>query len=206
MISDLTFTEIKNSFLAISGLSSLTHVDEFFLQGSINLSVKKAYNSSVLWPRYLVIGEQRTISTNPAYTVPFTQASKNDIGEFIKIHRDEPYVLISSLEYNFIVSSSGAKLLNFNSPATSVYVTYKKNLVTNYTPDSTDIPSEFRDYIIYSALADFYTGDGQNEKAIFALQMANDNLAIELTKLEAQSNNNIITRRISTHGTKQSRN
>ena len=205
MIKDLTFTEIKNSFLAISGLASLTHVDEFFLQGSVNLSVNKAYDMSVAWPRYLVIGEARTVSASPASTIPFTQASKENIGEFIKIHRTEPYLANSCIEYDFIISSAGARVLNIVQPSTTAYVTYKKELVTNFTPDSIDIPAEFKDYIIYSALSDFYTGDGQTEKAAYATQLATDNISVQLTKAEAQRNNNLVTRRISTHLSRQSR-
>ena len=205
MIKDLTFTEIKNSFLAISGLASLTHVDEFFLQGSINLAVNKAYDMSITWPRYLVIGEERTVSTSPASTIPFTQASKQNISEFIKIHRTEPYLTNSCVEYDFIISSAGARVLNIIQPSTTAYVTYKKELVANFTPDSTDIPAEFKDYIIYSALSDFYTGDGQTEKAAYATQLANDNISLQLMKAEAQRNNNLVTRRISTHLSRQSR-
>jgi hypothetical protein len=205
MISNTTFTDIKNSFLAISGIASFTPTDEFFLQGSVNLSVKKAYDLSPLWPRYLVVGEARTIDSDQI--IAYTQASKNDIGEFIRIHRTEPFKNYSAAEYEFFVDSYGAHIQNiFNTSDVTAYVTYKKNLIVNYTPDSTDIPSEFRDYIIYSALADFYTGDGQNDKAMLANQMANDNLAIQLNKVEIQRNSNIISRRISTHVSRQNRN
>jgi hypothetical protein len=195
MLNDVTFTEIKNSFAAIAGLASFTPTDEFFLQGSVNLAVKKAYDKSILWPRYLVIGEERNVLTSPANTIAFTQASKNDIGEFIKIYQSEPFVLRSPREYEFVVSSAGAKIVDFQpSSATTAYVTYKKNLVTNYTPDSTDIPS------------DFYTGDGQNDKAVYAMQIANDNLDLQLSKLENKRNNQIFSCRISTHNSRQSRN
>jgi hypothetical protein len=207
MLNDVTFTEIKNSFAAIAGLASFTPTDEFFLQGSVNLAVKKAYDKSILWPRYLVIGEERNVLTSPANTIAFTQASKNDIGEFIKIYQSEPFVLRSPREYEFVVSSAGAKIVDFQpSSATTAYVTYKKNLVTNYTPDSTDIPSEFRDFIIYSALSDFYMGDGQNDKAVYAMQIANDNLDLQLSRLENKRNNQIFSCRISTHNSRQSRN
>lgn len=205
MINDTTFTDIKNSFLAISGIASLTPTDEFFLQGSVNLAVKRAYDLSQLWPRYLIVGEARTIGSDQI--IAYTQASKNDIGEFIRIHRTQPFRNYSAVEYEFFVDSYGAHIENiFNTSDVTAYVTYKKNLVANYTPDSTDIPSEFREYIIYSALADFYTGDGQNDKAVLATQMANDNLAIQLNKAEIQSNSNIISRRISTHLSRQRRN
>jgi hypothetical protein len=48
--------------------------------------------------------------------------------------------------------------------------------------------------------------DGQLDKAIAEEQNANSYLALQLNKAETQRNNNIITRRISTHNSKQSRN
>lgn len=205
MQSDVTFLEVKNAFQSIAGLESLTAADEFFLQSSTNRAATRAYNESDAWPRYLVIGEERTISSSPAQTIPYAEGGKDTIGEFLRIHRTKPFLRNSALEFDFYVDSTGAHILNLTTAdANSAFVTYKKQFSPSYTPDSTDIPGEFLDYIIYTALSDFYTGDGQNEKAIIASQQADLMLNKELARLDKQANNNTLNR-FSTHTSRQAR-
>jgi len=206
MPSDVTFTDVKNAFQAIAGLETLTSADEFFLQSSTNRAAVRAYNESDAWPRYLVIGEERAISSSPAQTIPYAEGGKDTIGEFLRIHRTEPFLRNSALEFEFYVDSTGAHILNLTTAdALSAFVTYKKQFNPSYTPDSTDIPGEFVDYIIYTALADFYTGDGQTEKAVIASQQAELMLGRELLRLDKQANNNTVNKKFSTHGNRQAR-
>lgn len=127
MPSNSTFVEVKNAFQAIAGLESLTSADEFFLINSLNRAVYRAYNESDSWPRYLVVGEARLLSSDPASSVPYTEAGKSNIGEFLRLHRNQPFLKNSTVEYEFYVDSSGAHILNLtSSDAQSVYATYKK--------------------------------------------------------------------------------
>jgi len=138
--------------------------------------------------------------------IPYVEGGSTSIGEFLRIYRSKPFVNNSALEYEFYVDSLGCNVLNLrSSTAHSVFVNYKKELTTNYTPDSTDIPSEFVDYIIYTALSDFYTGDGQAEKAALAANQANAMLDIELLRLDKKANNNTINKRFSTYVNRQAR-
>ena len=205
MPTDSTFVEVKNAFQAIAGLESLTAADEFFLTSSLNRAVHRAYNESDSWPRYLVVGESRSVLTDPASTVPYAQTNKETIGEFLRIHRGQPFLRNSEIEFEFYVDSAGAHIINLISNSTSVFVTYKKQLTADFTPDSTNIPSEFVDYIIYTALSDFYTGDGQAEKAALAANQANAMLDIELLRLDKQANNNTINKKFSTYVNRQAR-
>lgn len=205
MPTDVTFVEVKNAFQAIAGLESLTAADEFFLTSSLNRAVHRAYNESDNWPRYLVVGESRLVLTDPASTVPYTQTNKRTIGEFLRIHRGQPFLRNSEIEFEFYVDSAGAHIINLISNSTSVFVTYKRGLTADFTPDSTNIPSEFVDYIIYTALSDFYTGDGQAEKAALAANQANAMLDIELLRLDKQANNNTINKKFSTYVNRQAR-
>jgi hypothetical protein len=109
------------------------------------------------------------------------------------------------LEFDFYVDANGAHILNLTTAdANSAFVTYKKELTASFTQDSTNIPSEFVDYIIYTALSDFYTGDGQTEKAAIAAQTADIMLSRELMKIDNMSNNNALNR-FSTHTSRQAR-
>ena len=88
-----------------------------------------------------------------------------EVGEFIRIHRTQPLKDNSAVEYDFYVDEHGAHIINpQNIDDTHVYVTYKKKVQT-YSESSTDVPGEFVDFIIYSVLADFYTGDGQTRES-----------------------------------------
>jgi hypothetical protein len=206
MPSDSTFVEVKNAFQAIAGLESLTAADEFFLTSSLNRAVHRAYNESDSWPRYLVVGESRSVLTDPASTVPYAQTSKETIGEFLRIHKGQPFLRNSEIEFEFYVDSAGAHIINLiTSDSAAVFVTYKKQLTADFTPDSTNIPSEFVDYIIYTALSDFYTGDGQAEKAALAANQANAMLDLELLRLDKKANNNTINKKFSTYVNRQAR-
>jgi len=141
----------------------------------------------------------------------FNVIQKNTIGELLRMHRKLALVNDSSLEYDFYVDSDGAHILNIGNTAdNSVFVTYKKTFTpfttsSDFTETSTDVPAEFFDYIIYSVLADFYTGDGQTEKALIAEQAAEKMLEKELFKIDIKSNNNSINRKFSTYVNRQSR-
>ena len=138
--------------------------------------------------------------------IPYSVANKGTIGEFLRVYRNKPFVHNSSMEYEFYVDSLGCNVINFRSSTdSSVFVNYKKELTAGFTPDSTNIPSEFVDYIIYTALSDFYTGDGQIEKASVAANQANLMLDVELLRLDKKANNNTINKKFSTYVNRQSR-
>ena len=313
MPSDVSLVDVRKSFRAIAGLESMTEMDNFFFEQSLNRAVQRAYDQSPSWPRYLVVSEERDINayvlsgasaststsvnqnyklvgsndgnvgklgTNiyqgvttstviiyknssdawvvetgaavaiqsdgnyrvPAGTTQFTEADtlkkdvledvevwtpragsdilliepknlipyaengKNDIGEFIRIHRKQAFLNNSAIEYDFYVDSSGANILNITSSADGkAYITYKKKYSSSFTETSTDVPAEFFDYILYTVLSDFYTGDGQTEKAMIAEEAATKMLDRELFKLDTLSNRNTITKQFSTYVKHQSR-
>ena len=138
--------------------------------------------------------------------VPFTETGKSAIGQFIRIHRTKAFLENSALEFDYFVDSQGANILNISSNSQeTLFVTYKKAYSDTFTETSTDVPSEFFDYIIYTVLSDFYTGDGQTEKALIAEQAATKMLDRELMKLDMFSNRNVITQKFSTYVNRQSR-
>ena len=138
--------------------------------------------------------------------VPYAQTGENTVGEFLRIYRKKAFLNNSAIEYEFYVDALGANVLNLvASTDNSVFVNYKKQLTTGFTPDSTNIPSEFVDYIIYTALSDFYTGDGQIEKAAAAAVQANAMLDLELLRLDKKANNNTINKKFSTYVNRQAR-
>ena len=204
MPSDVTFVNVRKAFQAVAGLQSMTETDNFFFEQSLNRAVRRAYDESPSWSRYLVSSEERTLTSGNV--IPFTQGGKDTINEFIRIHRTQAFQKNSALEYDFYVDSSGANILNItNDNDTSAFVTYKKEYTSTFTETSTDVPAEFFDFIVYSVLSDFYTGDGQTEKALIAEQSAKKMLDRELFKIDIRSNNNSINHKFSTYVNRQSR-
>ncbi len=194
---------LKELIQALAGVSSFTTEEDSKILSFVNRRAAEAYNLSPSWARYLVVSEERTITT--ANTIPYTQATKDDIGEFIRIHRKQAFLNDSSLEYDFYVDSNGANILNIiNTEDTSAFVTYKKEL-TPFTETSEDIPLEFFYFVAHAAYADFLRMDGQHGKALTEEQIAKNYLDIELEKIDIRNNNNSINHKFSTYVNRQSR-
>ncbi len=200
-----TYEDLLTLIRSLSGVGNFTTEEQTSILSFVNRRAYEAYNMSQSWPRYIVVGEERAISSNPESTIPFEQAGKNDIHEFIRIHRSKPFLRNSALEFDFYVDSFGAHILNLTTAdASSAFVTYKKDL-GQFTAVSTDIPSEWFAFIAHSAYADFLRMDGQHDKALTEEQVAQNYIAMELEKVDNMSNNNIPLKRFSTHTSRQAR-
>ena len=85
---------------ALSGNSDFTTQEISQLLALANRRFSQAYNTTPYWARYLTVGEERTISNS---VVPFTQTSKTDIGEFLRINREQPLLRNSTIDFEFFV-------------------------------------------------------------------------------------------------------
>ncbi len=197
------YTDLFQLVRSLAGVDAFTPDEENDIKRLANRRLYEAYSASQMWTQYLVVGEERTISSDQV--VPFIQTPKNDISEFQRIHRDQPFLNTGSMEYNFYVDSSGAHVMNLGSTdADSVYVTYKKKF-TDFTESSQDIPEEFFYFAAHATYADFLRMDGQTSKAFEEENKAGTYLATELEKLDIISNNNNIRRKFTTYVSTQSR-
>ena len=142
----------------------------------------------------------------------------SDIGEFIRIFREQPFLNQSSAEYEFNVQSDGAHVFNIISTDDSqVFVTYKKRITTNDdgnplttldtdgTAGTKEVPQEFFYYMAHATYADFLRMDGQHQKAAFEDQIAENYLGEEMDNPQQVANNNTIGKRFRTHVSQQSR-
>jgi len=132
------------------------------------------------------------------------------IGEFLRVHRKEPFFNNSSLEFDFFVQFDGAHVLNVTGDDDNdIYITYKKQLAANPITDiegsESEVPEEFFYYIAHAAYADFLRMDGQHDKAVLEEQTAQIYLANELEKTDQIMNNNTVKKRFHTYISTQSR-
>lgn len=200
-----SYTELENLIKALAGIFSFTDEEKTQVESFVNRRAFEAYNTSPVWPRYLVSSEERAITT--ANLIPYEQTdpAKDPIGEFIRIHRKQAFLNNSTLEFDFYVDANGANILNISSATPEkAFVTYKKRL-DKFNTNSTNIPEEFFYFIAHAVYADFLRMDGQHGKALAEEKIAKNYLDIELEKIDMRSNNNSINQKFSTYVNHQSR-
>jgi hypothetical protein len=200
-----SYSDLFQLVRSLAGVNAFTSSEEDDILRLANRRLYEAYSASQMWTPYIIVGEERTISSDQV--VPFiqTNSTKDDISEFQRIHRDQPFLNSGTLEYNFYVDANGAHVMNLGSTTnSSVYVTYKK-VFKDFTKTSTDIPEEFFYFAAHATYADFLRMDGQTSKAMDEENKATSYLATELEKLDIISNNNTIRRKFTTYVSTQSR-
>jgi hypothetical protein len=204
-MQDRTYSDLLTLIRSLAGAGGFTAEEQTSILSFVNRRASEAYNMSQSWPRYLVVGEERAIDSSPASTIPYAEAGKNTIYEWIRIHRTQPFLRNSALEFNFYVDSNGAHILNLTTAdATSAFVTYKKEL-SQFTANSTNIPGEWFAFMAHTAYADFLRMDGQHDKALTEEQVAQSYIAMELEKVDNMMNNNTALKRFSTYINRQAR-
>ena len=204
-MQERTYSDLLTLIRSLSGAGSFTAEEQTSILSFVNRRASEAYNMSQSWPRYLIVGEERAIGSSPASTIPYAEAGKNTIYEWIRIHRTQPFLRNSALEFNFYVDSNGAHILNLTTAdATSAFVTYKKEL-GQFTANSTNIPGEWFAFMAHTAYADFLRMDGQHDKALTEEQVAQSYIAMELEKVDNMMNNNTALKRFSTYINRQAR-
>jgi hypothetical protein len=204
-MQERTYSDLLTLIRSLAGAGGFTAEEQTSILSFVNRRASEAYNMSQSWPRYLVVGEERAIDSSPASTIPYAEAGKNTIYEWIRIHRTQPFLRNSALEFNFYVDSNGAHILNLTTAdATSAFVTYKKEL-SQFTANSTNIPGEWFAFMAHTAYADFLRMDGQHDKALNEEQVAQSYIAMELEKVDNMMNNNTALKRFSTYINRQAR-
>jgi len=198
-----SYSDLYKLIVALSGVGTFTDEEKVNIEQFVNRRAFEAYRASESWPRYAVVGEERTVSS--AGVVPYTEGVLDEIADFQRIYRTQPFNRNSALEYEFYVDSNGANILNLiANDSGKVFVNYQKELPT-FTEASADIPYEFFFFLAHAVYADFLRMDGQHTKALQEEGVAGTYLALELEKIDLRSNNNTINKKFSTYVNRQSR-
>jgi hypothetical protein len=194
---------------ALAGTSDFRPAEVDHLFALANRRMYEAYNRTPYWVRYLVTGESRPVASS---IVTFEEVSGyTPIGEFLRIHRTDPFVRNSAIEYEFYVQSDGAHILNLTTAdASEVFVTYKKRLTQLTSLDTadsglTEVPQEFFYFMAHATYADFLRLDGQHQKAVLEDQIAENYLGEEMDNPQQVANNNTVGKRFKTYVSQQAR-
>lgn len=184
-----TYTELLDQIKSLCGVEFAT-IELPRINALVNRRAKRAYRASNNWPRFITVGQART-NTTGTKIIPYTQASLDTIGTFLKIQKVAPYTTASPQDYNFYIDSNGANLIAADtfSGSVTVFVTYKKVLSDTYgdtTGTVSLIPSEWFDYIAHGVYSDYLRAEGQQEKSQLADAEASAILNDELVQIEQQ--------------------
>ena len=199
-----TYAELFALIQALCGVV-FASIETPRIKALINRRALRAYRATNYWPRFLKIGEQRTVTSG---VVPFTESGKDSIDTFLRVHKQAPYVTASVQEYDIMVTASGATLVCGDLDPSEAFVTYKAQLTDTYgdgSGETTSIPAEWFQYLAHGTYADYLRAEGQQEKAALADQEAEALLQDELIRIDEQHTLQMVANRVFTNANMQVR-
>ena len=199
-----TYAELFALIQALCGVV-FASIETPRIKALINRRALRAYRATNYWPRFLKIGEQRTVTSG---VVPFTESGLDSIDTFLRVHKQAPYVTASVQEYDIMVTAGGATLVCGDLDPSEAFVTYKAQLTDTYgdgSGETTAIPAEWFQYLAHGTYADYLRAEGQQEKAALADQEAELLLQDELIRIDEQHTLQMVANRIFTNANMQSR-
>lgn len=198
-----SYTDLYALIQSLFG-ANFASVEATRINSLVNRRATLAYQATEYWPRFLKVGEERTITSG---VIPYTQEGLSEIDTFLRVHRTQPYYQSTSQNYDFYVEGDGAHLIIGADTASTAWVTYRIVNDAVYgtgATDTPDVPKEWFDYLAYGAYADAMRMDGQTEKAVIADQEANDILTTQLIRVSERCPS-FLTTQISTNANRQNR-
>lgn len=158
------------------------------IRAMVNSRAKRAYRASNWWPRFLKVGEERTVTNG---VIAYTQAGLDSIDTFLRVYKEQPFLTSSVQLFDFTLTNSGAKIVEGNLGSTSAWVTYKMQWTDSYGDGSSgtvvNVPDEWFEYLAHGVYADYLRSEGQQEKSALADQEAMEKLTDELIRIDEQT-------------------
>ena len=199
-----TYAELFALIQALCGVV-FASIETPRIKALINRRALRAYRATNYWPRFLKIGEQRTVANS---IVPFTESGLDSIDTFLRVHKQAPWITASVQEYDIMVTANGATLVSGDLDPSEAFVTYKSQLTDTYgdgAGETSAIPAEWYQYLAHGTYADYLRAEGQQEKAALADQEAEGLLQDELIRIDEQHTLQMVANRIFTNANMQSR-
>lgn len=102
--------------LALCGVPDANTAEVARVKTFINRRARQAYAESELWPRWLVVGEQRLVSEEGL--LPYSQDGLQDIGTIQRIHESQPFLDDPAGEYvDWTAQTDGIQITRFSGAA-----------------------------------------------------------------------------------------
>ena len=98
--------------LALCGVPDSNATEAARIKTFINRRARQAYAESELWPRWLVVGEERIVSEDGL--LPYEESGLQDIGTVLRIHESQPFVSDPAGEYtDWNAQSDGVQITGY---------------------------------------------------------------------------------------------
>jgi hypothetical protein len=141
-------------------------------------------------------------------TIPYTQTGLSPVDTFLRVFKQAPYAASSVQEFDYTVTSGGAKLVSGDLNPLTAFVTYKAQFTDVYgdnTGEVSDVPAEWFQYLAHSTYSDYLRAEGQQERASIAAAEADLVLQDELIRLDENHTSGFVSNRIRTNANMQLR-
>ena len=199
-----TYAELFALIQALCGVV-FASIETPRIKALINRRALRAYRSSNYWTRFLVIGEERVVTSS---VIPYSEAGLSSIDTFLRVYKQAPYIAASVQEYDIMVTAGGATLICGDLNPSEAFVTYKSQLSDTYGDGSGEVstvPAEWYQYIAHGTYSDYLRAEGQQEKSVIADQEAEMLLQDELIRLDENHTSGLVSNRIFTNANMQMR-
>lgn len=108
------YSECLAQALALCGVPDANTTEVARVKTFINRRARQAYGKSELWPRWLVVGEERIVSEEGL--LPYSQDGLRDIGTIQRIHESEPFKSDPAGEYvDWNAQDDGVQITGYQS-------------------------------------------------------------------------------------------
>ena len=141
-------------------------------------------------------------------TIPYTETGLSPVDTFLRVFKQAPYAASSVQEFDYTVTSGGAKLVSGDLNPLTAFVTYKAQFTDVYgdnTGEVSDVPAEWFQYLAHSTYSDYLRAEGQQERASIAAAEADLILQDELMRLDENHTSGFVSNRIRTNANMQLR-
>ena len=141
-------------------------------------------------------------------TIPYTETGLSSVDTFLRVFKQAPYAASSVQEFDYTVTSSGAKLVSGDLNPLKAFVTYKAQFTDVYgdnTGEVSDVPAEWFQYLAHGTYSDYLRAEGQQDRATIAAAEADLILQDELMRLDENHTSGFVSNRIRTNANMQLR-
>ena len=84
----------------------------------VNRRAQRAYAETELWPRFLIVGQERLVSESGL--LPYEQDNLDDIGTVLRVHATQPFLSDPAREYGeFYAASTGIQITGYQAAEAS---------------------------------------------------------------------------------------
>jgi hypothetical protein len=117
------YTDLLGLVEALCG-ATLAEQERVRIRYFVNRRAQRAYAATELWPRFLVVGEERIVSEGGL--LPYEQPTLADIGTVLRIHATRPFLADPAREYGeFYASTAGIQITGYDAASRSTGPDYQ---------------------------------------------------------------------------------